>query len=234
MNIHWLQHVPFEGLGRIENWALENGHRVTCTRLFAGEPLPRQDEFQMLVVMGGPMGVHDDEKCDWLHREKEFIQASIQAKKPILGVCLGAQLLALVLGAEVVANEEKEIGWYPVARTKAVPEGILDILPEELRVFHWHGDTFSLPDHSVRLYASSACMNQAFLYGDRVMGLQFHLETTPDGVEQLSENCRDELVDGRWIQSEETLLAVGRKEFETMDNALAGMMKYLMSRVEKE
>ncbi len=231
MRIHWLQHVPFEGLGRIEEWGLENGHELSCTRLYKEEPLPRQDEFQVLVIMGGPMGVHDDEEHPWLSREKAFIQASIQEKKPVIGICLGAQLLALVMGAQVRANLEKEIGWFPVRRADSIPESLVDILPVEQVVFHWHGDTFSLPDKAVRLYSSAACENQAFVWGDRVIGLQFHLETTPESVALLSANCGDELVEDRWIQREDELAAVGSDEYITINKVVVGLMDYLVSRI---
>ncbi len=232
MNIHWLQHVPFEGLGRIENWALEKEHRLRCTRLYTDDELPHQDDFQMLVVMGGPMGVHDEEEYSWLGREKKFLQDTIHAQKPVLGICLGAQLLATVLGADVVANEEKEIGWFPVKRNEAVPQVLLEVLPSELTVFHWHGDTFSMPDRSVRLYSSSVCINQAFLYGDRILALQFHLETTSAGVELLITHCNNELVDEKWIQTDERLLAANEKEYASMDNVLVNILDYLISRVE--
>ncbi len=231
MKIHWLQHVPFEGLGRIEEWGLENGHEFSCTRLYKEEPLPLQDEFQVLVIMGGPMGVHDDEEHLWLSREKGFIQASIQEKKPVIGICLGAQLLALVLGARVTANREKEIGWFPVTRAESIPKRLVDILPVEQVVFHWHGDTFNLPDMAVRLYSSAVCENQAFIYDDRVIGLQFHLETTPESVTLLSANCRDELVEGRWIQTEDQLVAAGKNEYVAIEKILVNIMDYLVSQI---
>ncbi|MBU0947002.1 MAG: type 1 glutamine amidotransferase [Proteobacteria bacterium] len=207
--IHWLQHVPFEGLGSLEEWLLEQGYDLCCTRLWAGELFPDLDCFAGLVVMGGPMGVFDHEAYPWLVREKVFLRSVIDRGIPILGICLGAQLLAAVLGAEVRKNPEKEIGWFPVVRTLNVPAFLRPVLPQEVTVFHWHGDTFTLPDGAVRLYASKACANQAFLYKDHVLGLQFHLETTRDSVAALIDNCRQELVAAPWIQSEEEMLSSG-------------------------
>ena len=209
MKIHWLQHVDFEGLGSMEKWAREKGHALSCTRLFAGETLPPLDHFDLLIVMGGPMGVHDQDQYPWLQSEKDFLRQVIAAGKPVLGVCLGAQLLADVLGAQVTANKEKEIGWFPLERVGNVPEGLEGVLPECPTVFHWHGDTFTLPDKAVRLYSSAACVNQAFVYEGRVIGLQFHLETTPVSAASLVENCRVELVPAPWIQTEEEILAGG-------------------------
>jgi len=138
MKLHWLQHVPFEGLGIIEEWAETNSFEFSCTRLHADEQLPRIGSFDWLVVMGGPMGIYDHEEHPWLVAEKRFIKNAIDAGKTVLGICLGAQLIADVLGAKVYAGPQKEIGWFPIRRAEGAPE----IIPEELTAFHWHGDTF--------------------------------------------------------------------------------------------
>ncbi len=228
MNIHWLQHVPFEGLGAIERWAGKMGHTLSCTRLFAGDPLPEQSEFAMLVVMGGPMGIYDEQEYPWLIAEKAFIRATIEAGRPVLGICLGAQLLADVLGARVSANREKEIGWFPVTRTDAVPIGLQGVLPEKQTVFHWHGDTFDLPADAVHLYASLGCRNQAFLYKEKVLALQFHLETTRESAMPLLENCRHELVRGPWIQTEQEIVE-GIEVFSGINLTMDGILGYLAS-----
>jgi GMP synthase-like glutamine amidotransferase len=226
MNIHWLQHVPFEGLGAIERWAGSMGHTLSRTRLFAGDSFPEHSEFGMLVVMGGPMGIYDEQEYPWLISEKAFIRAAIEAGKPVLGICLGAQLLADVLGARVSANREKEIGWFPVTRSDAVPNGLKGVLPERQTVFHWHGDTFGLPADAVHLYASEGCRNQAFLYNDRVLGLQFHLETTLESAMPLLKNCRHELVPGPWIQTEQERLE-GIEKFAGINLTMDRILKYL-------
>ncbi len=204
--IHWLQHVVFEGLGSMEQWLLKQGHHLSCTRLWAGDILPSPDTFTGLIVMGGPMSVDDYKAYPWLRQEKEFLHAVVKKKVPVLGICLGAQLLADVLGAEVYANPEKEIGWFPVARTAEIPEPLSSVFPQACSVFHWHGDTFSIPKGGVSFYASDACSNQAFLYENFVLGLQFHLETTPESAAALIEHCRNELVSSPWIQKEEEIL----------------------------
>ena len=226
MNIHWLQHVPFEGLGAIGRWAGSKGHTLSCTRLFAGDPFPEQGEFGMLVVMGGPMGIYDEQEYPWLVVEKAFIRATIEAGKPVLGICLGAQLLADVLGARVSANKEKEIGWFSVTRADSVPDGLKGVLPEKQTVFHWHGDTFGLPDGAVPLYASAGCTNQAFLYKDRVLALQFHLETTSESARPLIVNCRHELVPGPWIQTEQEIIE-GLEKFAGINLTMDGILEYL-------
>lgn len=119
MRIHCLQHVPFEGHGHIAEWAGRYGHQVSKTALYADEPLPKIDDFDFLIAVGGPMGVHDTALHPWLIKEKYFIKAALRAKKCVLGICLGAQLMADVLGANVYSNDHKEIGWHPVRRAAA-------------------------------------------------------------------------------------------------------------------
>jgi GMP synthase-like glutamine amidotransferase len=189
LKLHYLQHVPFEGLGIIEDWAIAQGFEISVSQLFNNDPLPVIDDLDWLVVMGGPMGIHDHEEHPWLVDEKIFIRKAIDAGKTVLGICLGAQLIADVLGAKVYPGPQKEIGWFPIRRAEGAPE----LLPEKLTAFHWHGDTFDLPAGAIRLASSETCQNQGFVYNDRVVALQFHLETTPESMEALIENCSDEL-----------------------------------------
>lgn len=202
MHIHYLQHVPFEGLGYIEQWAARQGHSLSATALFADEPLPPPESFDLLVIMGGPMGVYDTDRFDWLTREKRFLEKVLKASKPAIGICLGAQLMADVLGAKVYRNPHKEIGWHPVTRTPATQgSGWTEIFPERFQAFHWHGDTFDLPHGALHLCRSEACRHQAFFYPPAALGLQFHLESTRSSIDQLLTHCRDELVTAPYIQS---------------------------------
>ena len=226
MNIHWLQHVPFEGLGAIETWAKDHGHLLSVTRFHAGDSLPDPASCAMLVVMGGPMGINDELQYPWLHTEKVFLRQVIDAGTPVLGICLGAQLVANVLGARVVANKDKEIGWFPVVRNDAVPVALAGILPETQTVFHWHGDTFDLPEGATHLYSSAGCRQQAFIHGDRVIGLQFHLETTAGSAASLLEHCRHELVSGPWIQKTEDI-AAGIQRHPGINRTLNAILDYL-------
>lgn len=202
MRIHYLQHVPFEGLGCIEEWAENQGHSLSATALYADEPLPPSEAFDFLIVMGGPMGVNDTDRFAWLNREKRFLEKVFAASKPVIGICLGAQLMADVLGARVYKNPQKEIGWHPVTRTTAARDSEWKaILPERFQAFHWHGDTFDLPDGALHLARSEACRHQAFFYPPAALGLQFHLESTRSSVEQLIHHCGDELTPAPYIQS---------------------------------
>ncbi|MFA6811019.1 MAG: type 1 glutamine amidotransferase [Desulfoplanes sp.] len=208
MRIHSLHHVPFEGLGSIAAWAEKNDHSVTTTRLYQDNDFPGMTDFAMLIIMGGPMSVHDSTTYPWLEAEKTFISQAIKADKTILGICLGAQLIAHVLGAKVYPNKKKEIGWFPVNATpNAQKNSITRALPESMEAFHWHGETFSLPKNAQLLASSQACKNQAFLYTDRVLGLQFHLETTPASARSLILHGQDEMVPAPYVQTPEMIMA---------------------------
>jgi len=207
MNIHFFQHVEFEGLGIIENWIRNNHHNLTATKFYSKLELPEINEIDFLIIMGGHMSVYDDNRYYWLKYEKDFIERAIKHNKKILGICLGAQLLAVTLGAKVHKNDFKEIGWFPVKKIlKNNSEKIIEVFPDELNVFHWHGETFDIPYRAVHFAYSDACRNQGFLYNDNVLALQFHLESNIDLVKALVNGGRDELVSGDFIQNEKMIL----------------------------
>lgn len=208
MNIHWFQHVPFESLGNIENWSIHHGHCLSITRFYQNDPLPEMKDFDWLIVMGGPMNIYEDVKYPWLSKEKEFLRKAIEAGKTIIGICLGAQLIADALGSEVYAGKHKEIGWFPIRKTDEAERSLLfNDFPVELDAFHWHGDTFDLPVGCVHVAGSEACRNQAFIYEERVIGLQFHIEMTRQGVGKIIFNCREEMVEAPYIQNAEVILS---------------------------
>ena len=211
MRVHWLQHVPFEGLGAIAPWLAARDAGVTATRLFEDPALPGVDAFDWLVIVGGPMSVHDEARLPWLAAEKRLIAEAIDAGRTVLGLCLGAQLIAAARGAAVTRGT-KEIGWFPVSAVPEVTPAAAQspfgaVLPAAFEAFHWHGETFARPDGAVHLARSEACAQQAFAIGDRVLGLQCHLEMTPSGVEALAAACPGDLAPGRWVQPVPEMLA---------------------------
>jgi len=231
MRIHYFQHVPFEGLGNIEDWIRTKNYEISTTRFYAGDSLPQFSEIDLLIIMGGPMGVYDDKKYPWLAAEKSFIEAAIQAGKKVLGICLGAQLIASVLGAKVYPNVHKEIGWFPLGLTgEGRKAEVFKGFPPELLAFHWHGDTFNLPPGAAHLAETAACHNQAFSYGNDVIGLQFHLDVTRESVEQLIENCEGELVSAPYIQMPQQLLR-SADEFEEIREYMHKLLDNLIDQM---
>ncbi len=208
MKVHYLQHVPFEGLSSIEPVLIEKGHQLSSTHLYDTPLFPSVDEFDWLIVMGGPMGIYDHDTYSWLADEKNFIKMAIDSGKVVLGICLGAQLIADVLGAKVYQNEYREIGWFNISRLPGVDDTILaDAFPDRLEVFHWHGDTFDIPDGAVSLAESEACLRQGFIFNNRVVGFQFHLEMTSESATALIEHCGNELDGSHYVQSSIEILA---------------------------
>jgi GMP synthase-like glutamine amidotransferase len=208
MRIHVLQHVPFEGPAAIGHWAAERGFPLTLSRLFAHEPMPPLDDVDLLVVLGGPMSVNDEARFDWLAPEKRCLQHAVADGKRVLGICLGAQLVAHVLGARVFPNPGREVGWWPVHSTDAAASHPLTAhWPREFVPLHWHGETFDLPSGAVWLARSAACAHQAFAMGNRVLALQFHLESTIESVDALARHCPGDLAPGECVQSAVAMLA---------------------------
>jgi GMP synthase-like glutamine amidotransferase len=206
MNIHYFKHVPFEGLGSMYDWVKNPEHKVTGTKFYEDYKLPFVDICDMLIVMGGPMGVHDEKLYPWIKEEKKFIEKAIAKGKKVVGVCLGAQMIADVLGAKVYKNKDKEIGWFPVNFNSGESKLFTDFPPSQT-VMHWHGDTFDLPAGSIHIAKSEGCPHQAFTYKDHVVALQFHMEITPDSLHVLIENCKQELSPSTYIQKEDEIRA---------------------------
>jgi GMP synthase-like glutamine amidotransferase len=202
MRVHVIQHVEFEGPGLIAEWAASRGYSLACSLAFA-EKFPRGDEVDFLVVMGGPMAADDAVASPWLRAEKRFVAECIAAGLPVLGVCLGAQIIAEVLGGEVKRNPVKEIGWFPIEKTETgLADPLFESWPSTLSAGHWHGDTFEFPAGPQPVFSSAATVNQAYVFDRRVVGLQFHVEWTEGGLALLLENCADELAaGGTWVQT---------------------------------
>lgn len=208
LSIRCFMHVPFEGPGVIAGWIQRKKHHLAYTRFYEGDALPEMADADLLVIMGGPMNIYDFHVHPWMNDEIEWVAGFIRSGKPVLGICLGAQIIAAALGEEVLPGRRKEIGWYNLQFLPSLGEfRIWESLPAPRKVLHWHGDTFSIPEGAVRIAESQAYPNQGFIFNQMVIALQFHLEVTPASVRELVEHCRDDLVPGPSIQSEKEILA---------------------------
>ncbi len=193
MRVLAFRHVPFEGLGLMEPVLQAHGIAVEYADLYQpGAAVPDIAPYDALIFLGGPMSVNDD--LPFLHVETDCIRRAVAADLPVLGICLGSQLIARALGAAVRRNSVKEIGWYDLHFTEAAAgDSLFDGLERET-VFHWHGETFDLPAGAVLLARSDRCAHQAYRIGERIYGLQFHLEVTPEMIADWclqDENCGD-------------------------------------------
>lgn len=226
MRAHTLQHVSFEGLGSIEGWLKKSGYTNSFTRFYECDSLPDPSSLQLLIILGGPMSVNDEHEHPWLVREKAFIRECIEAGVPTLGICLGAQLIANALGAKVYRNVLPEIGWFPVLGSPTALVTSFEF-PQTTTVFHWHGETFDLPDGALHLAKSSACRNQAFQFGESVIGIQFHLEMTPKTVRTLINACGADLVPSQTVNSEAQMNAVSSEKYKIANELMGSVLDFL-------
>ena len=227
MKIHYLQHEPDEGPGGVAEWAAARGHAIAGSRLAAGDAVPELGSVDLLVVLGGGMNANDTARHPWLDVERRLIAQSVDAGRRVLGICLGAQLLAGVLGGRVRRNPQPEIGWFPVRKTaQGEGVGLFAGFPAAAQVFHWHADTFDLPPGAVRVAESDACANQAFVLGPRIAGVQFHPEMTPAIAAGIVAAEGDVLPPGRWVQPPGDILA-DDKRFRQMQGWLWDLLDRL-------
>lgn len=226
MRVHVIRHASFEGPEEIADWARLRGHEITES-FAVTEEFPSPDVVDFLVVLGGPMDADDAEASPWLVAEKRYIADVIQAARPVLGVCLGSQILAEIVGGTIRRAAQREIGFFPLRRNAAA-EGlpVFAAIPDGLVVGHWHGDTFDLPNGVSPAFSSEATPNQAFaLYGGRVVGLQCHLEWTAYSVEVMIAECGVELSDsGRYVMSAGQFLAASAEHLPGCHDALFGLL----------
>lgn len=178
-----LQHISCEPPGIYEEVLRTRGVEVVRAELDEGDPVPDLLEADLVVAMGGPMSVNDDDRHSWLADEKQQIAQAVRAGVPFFGVCLGAQLLAASFGAAVGAGEVPEVGVLPVELTEAGrSDPVVSVLAKSFPALQWHGDTFAIPPGGVHLASSGAYANQAFRLGENAYALQFHLEVTRDMI----------------------------------------------------
>lgn len=228
MHMHILEHAPFENPGNIIDWANQHHATVSYTRLYNSEPFAEIPPFDLLIIMGGPMQISDENLYPWIKNEKKFIRKTIASGKKVLGICLGAQFLAHALGGRVFRNNVKEIGWFPLKKITQSQHPLLEKFPPSpLPAFHWHSDTFDLPRGAIRLFESEATVNQGFIFNDRIIALQFHWEVKPDNIRLLLKHNADDLGPGGFIQSPEEMLNQTKK-FDLGKIFLGIILNYLV------
>ena len=227
MRVQVLQHVPFEGPGTIAPLLKSSGdHQIDIVHLYRGEA-PARDRCDLLVIMGGPMSVHDEAEFPWLAEEKKWIARAVESGTSVLGICLGAQLIASVLGARVEPMGYREIGWFPVTADPAWQGGwSREIFPDSFEPLHWHGDTFDLPAGAQRIGSSVACANQGFVLGSRIVALQFHLEFNASSIRRLARAASYELDGSDFVQTEAQMLA-DQNRFDTANALMQKLLKRL-------
>jgi GMP synthase-like glutamine amidotransferase len=205
MNILCYKNADCEHPGIITDWAAEKGYRMDTIRWYRGDNgTDAAHEPDMLVIMGGPMNIYEDEQYPWLPEERRLIKDMIHSGRIVLGICLGSQLIAAALGSKVYRNRFTEIGWFPVRFTGEALRRFPG-LPAETEVFHWHGETFDLPEGATLLASSEATVCQAFNWGDNVYAFQFHLEVTKDMVGEFTRAFAPDLVPGEYVQDSRTI-----------------------------
>ncbi len=202
-----LQHIGCEDLGTIEQAMIHRGISYRYVRLFDGDPLPEDiKNYSGLIILGGPMNVYEEDVYPYLKDEDILIKEAVKRRIPVLGICLGGQLIAKATGAKVNKGAKKEIGWYDLLLT---PGGKADKVfknsPERLTVFQWHGDTFDIPSDATHLAGSVLFPNQAFRIGDNIYGLQFHLEVTQKMISRWINEYKDELSSLDYIDPEKII-----------------------------
>lgn len=229
MYAHFFQHVPFEGIGNIEPWLIAKGFEIASTRFYKDSQLPDYEKVDLLIIMGGPMSVNDEDKFPWLVTEKLFIRKCIESGKGVLGICLGSQLIANAMGASVYQNREREIGWFPVNGIEP-PDASTFRFPYTFEVFHWHGDTFDLPQGAIRLASSQATENQAFQIGKSAIGIQFHPEITPALLKEMLSHGRKELDPATYVQSEQEILGIRPQQYQVVSSLMGEVLAFLTGR----
>lgn len=222
-----VKHVPFEGPGFIGSWAGEKSIDIVEVNAW-DKNFPKIKDNQGVVLMGGPMSVNDD--LDFIKKEEIWVKNLLEKDTPLLGVCLGAQMIAKALGGSVYKSKEKEVGWFPIYLDEKIEdESLLEIFRDQEIVFHWHGEIFDTPKGSTRLFFNGISPCQGF-YKGRAVGFQFHMETTLETAKLLIDNCPEDIEEGGDFVESELLIMNDSKRFEKINTLMSNFLDWWMSR----
>ncbi len=207
MRVQIIQHSAADAPAAILPILDQLGHHVSITRLDRGDAMPEKVDHDVLMMFGGGTSLTSKEPPPWVEPEKNLIRRYVDRDRRVLGVCLGAQLIASALGAKVYRNREPEVGWHQVSKVDGADDtGVASSLPNRLTALHWHQDTFEIPPGATRLFQSPATRNQAFSIGDHVFGFQFHFEANERTVRAFVAISSLLQKEGRFVQSKEEIL----------------------------
>jgi GMP synthase (glutamine-hydrolysing) len=216
MRVHYIAHSSFVLANTICSWASENKYQLNLTCMSSGDQLPDVNDFDFLIIMGGQQSVLEKERYPYLDSEITLIKNAITANKMVLGICLGAQLISAAVGDQPCRSPQKEIGIFPVKLTHAGKEDpILSQLPEQFAPLHWHSDMAGPSTEATILAQSEGCPCQAFRYGKKVYGLQFHLEYGKECVECLVNHFSSDITPGPYVQNPQEIL---QQDFSPMNH----------------
>ena len=228
MKVLIVKHAPFEREGNMVAWLQRKQAEIEYLNLYESTVFPDLKAFDLMVLLGGPMSVNDEQLYPWLVPEKQFIKDALSLDMPILGLCLGGQLIANALGAAVTLSKETEIGWHTVSNRTLNKK--LFQFPEQMPIFNWHGETFALPNGAEPLLKSQACENQGFQYGEKVIGLQCHPEVTPEIIQDWIDEIGDQMTQGEFVHTPEQMFIDVEDNVAQAQAQLENMLDFITSK----